>query len=344
MPTASPGPVPRKTRARPATAARAFEAVPSGSVVCAVLAVAVLLPLEATAFERAVEVAAGERVQIEIDFGDGLRPDPGFVRIASHDGDRVRARVDTTGWGQWDVEVALARRPGGARLDVRARGTVTWMFGGPNIRVDVFVPRDVRVDVISWGGAVRIEDLQGSVRGTMHDAGIIVNGVDGRVKLRVEQSGTAEIDDVSGDLDVDSEAGNVQASRIAGSVEIRSSDGAIEVADARGPITAKSLDGAIDLSGVAGPVTARSERGDVHVRFAAPTGGAIESDRGDVAVEWPQGEGAELDARSLCCPIDLATRGFEGRRGGEEVIGKIGAGGPSLVIRSSRGKIRVSQR
>ena len=306
--------------------------------------VAAPLPLLADDFEESVGASAGETVAVEIDFGDGLRPDPGTVRLSSYKGDEVRVRVDTTGWGSWDVEVSLERRSGRVRLDVRARGTTTWMFGGPNIRIDVEVPERVNVDVVSWGGNVRIEDLVGGVRCTLHDADILVRNVDGRVKLNLEESASAEIEEVRGDLDASADSGEIRAARIAGRTEVRTGDGRISLQQVRGPITVKSLDGDIELSEVTGPVTARTDRGSVSIGFSDGTGGLVETERGDVAVTLPEQSGASLDVRTGDGNVDVAAESWDGERGPNHARGTIGAGGARLVVRSARGAIRVSQR
>ncbi len=300
--------------------------------------------VKADEFVESVPAKHGETVDVEIDFGEGLRPDPGYIRLTSQAGDdQVRARVDTTGWGNWDVEVSLERRGGRVQLDVRARGTTTWMFGGPNIRIDVSVPEGIDVNVVSWGGNVRVENLIGGLRGTLHDADILVRNVDGRVKLNLEDSASAQIDEVRGDFEVSSDSGEIRAARIAGRSEIRAGSGRVLLDQVEGPIAIKTLDGDIELSQVNGPVTARSDRGDVRIDFSGESAGLVETEQGDVAITLPEKHGAALDARSGEGKIDLAAGNFEGERGAHHALGTIESGGPRLVVRSAGGSIRIQQ-
>ena len=328
----------------PRTTARAIPWSIPWSFRLGILLACVAAPTLAEDFEESVPASPGETVEVEIDFGDGLRPDPGFVQLSSYKGDEVRARVDTTGWGSWDVEVTLERRAGRVRLDVRARGTTTWMFGGPNIRIDVSVPEDVNVDVVSWGGNVRIEDLVGGVRATLHDADIRVRGVDGRVKLNLEDSASAEVEEVRGDFEASADSGSIRAGWIQGRAEVRAGNGSVVLERVDGPITVKSLDGDIELNEVVGPVAARSDRGSVTIGFSDEPGGIVETELGDVAVTLPEKSGAALDARTGDGTVDVATGEWSGERGPKHARGTIGAGGPRLVVRSARGGIRVSQR
>ena len=320
---------------------------PAGRFGFPLLLFLIALPLAGSAddeFRESVPVSAGETFEVEIDFGDGLRPDPGFVRLSSHEGDEVVVRIDTSGWGSWDVEVELERRSGRARLDVRARGTTTWMFGGPNIRIDVDVPQNVDIDIVSWGGNVRVEGVVGAVRGSLHDADIRLRDVQGRVKLNLEDASSAEVEDVRGDFEASADSGSLRAGRIAGRAEVRSSDGNIELHRVRGAITAKSLDADIEMDEVDGPVNARSEGGHLRVRFAKASAGTLESDDGDIAVSLPEGAGADVDARTREGTVEIGTARFAGERGAHHATGAVGQGGPRLVLRTTTGAVQVDQR
>ena len=311
----------------------------------ALTALSVALPVSGSAdddFRESVAASPGETFEVEIDFGDGLRPDPGFVRLSSHKGNEVVVRIDTSGWGSWDVEVDLERRSGRARLDVRARGTTTWMFGGPNIRIDVDVPEKVGIDIVSWGGNVRVEGVVGSVRGSLHDADIRLRDVKGRVKLNLEDSSAAEVEEVRGDFEVSTDSGSVRAGRISGRAEVRSNEGRVELHHVKGPITAKSLDADIEMDEIHGPVNVRSEGGHLTVRFAQASGGLIESGAGDVTVTLPAGAGAEVDAKARGGTVDVAAR-FAGERSETHAVGAVGDGGKRLVLRSASGAVRVNQ-
>ncbi len=294
--------------------------------------------------EHRLAATPGETVAVEIDFGEGFRPDPGWVRVSSHDSDQVEARVETSGWGAWDVEVSLERRAGAVRLDVRARGTTTWLFGGPNIRVAVAVPAGTTLDVASWGGDVQIDGHRGALRANVHEADISIHGVRGRVQIDLEGSASAEVDDVVGDLGIDGDDGTIRVARVTGRAEVRSNDGPVHLQDIEGPITAKTLDGDLELTHVTGAVTARTERGAIRVGFEGGSSGVVETERGDIAVTLPPGQGASLDAQAGDGTVDIAASGFDGERSGGRAVGTIGNGGPRLVVRSKRGDIRVSQR
>jgi len=122
-------------------------------------------------------------------------------------------------------------------------------------------------------------------------------------------------------------------------------DGSITLEHVSGPITAKSLDGSVELSEVEGPVDARSEAGTVSASFTHATGGSLETGVGTVSVTLPEGGGAALDARAARGGVELASSlAWDGERSDGHAVGTLGAGGPRLVLRCSRGEIRVSGR
>ena len=256
----------------------------------------------------------------------------------------MRVRVESGGWGNWDVEVKLERLPSRIRLDVRVDGTTTWMFGGPNVRIQAFVPEGASVDLYSTGGEIRIEDLTGGLRGRVRDADAEIRGVSGPVKLKIA-NGSLEVEELTGSLEVTTDVGDIRAAWITGAVEARTNDGAIVLRHVTGDATAKSLDGDLELREIGGAVTARTERGRVTVGFAGNAGGTIETERGDLAIELAEGGGADLDARAADGTVELANGlPWRGEHADGRAIGTIGEGGGRLVLRSARGGIRVGAR
>ncbi len=104
------------------------------------LAVALLgTPSLAETWEEALPDAPGGTVEVEFDLGEGLRPDPGSLTLRSHQVDEVRVEVLSDGWGSWNVEPRLEERAGRVRIEIRVTGASSWLFGGPNIRVRIWV-------------------------------------------------------------------------------------------------------------------------------------------------------------------------------------------------------------
>jgi hypothetical protein len=310
----------------------------------AMLISACLAPAAAIAFEEALPVEPGGTLAIDVDLGEGLRPDPGFLELASHDADEVRVVGDADGWASWGVSFALEAGGPAVRLDVRVGGATSWMFGGPRVRVRVWVPREFSVDVRSNSGPLRIQEIGGRVRARARDAGVEVRGVLGPVKLRVV-NGPVEIEEITGDLQVTSSEGPIQVAWVAGDVEARTTGGPIEMRHIDGAVTAKTLGGSIELAQVRGPIVARTERGSVRASFSGPPAGSLETERGSVDVVIPADSAADLDARATQGSVALdAALGLDGEESDNRVVGTINGGGELLLLRTSSGRIHLSRR
>ncbi|MBW2245237.1 MAG: hypothetical protein JRH01_24980 [Deltaproteobacteria bacterium] len=309
------------------------------------LAVALLgSPGLAETWEEALPGAPGGMVEVEFDLGEGLRPDPGSLTLRSHQVDEVRVEVLSDGWGSWNVEPKLEERAGRTRIEIRVTGASSWMFGGPNVRVRIWVPEKTSVDVRSKGTPVRIEDLIGAVRLRTEDGGAEIRGIEGPVKLRV-QDGDVEIEEINGDLDVSCSDGGIRATWVSGNVEARSTNGGIQLEHVGGHAVAKTLSGDIEVSEAAGPVEARTEDGQLAVSFVGAPAGSLVAEKGNIDVQLPTDTDADLDAAVTRGKVEIA----EGLAANLELTenraeGALGKGGPRLLIRSSRGWIRVHGR
>jgi hypothetical protein len=306
--------------------------------------VAWLAPTATGAFEEAIPVEPGGSLTVDVDLGEGLRPDPGFLELASHDMDEIRIVGDVDGWASWGVKFTLDTAGPAVRLDVRVEGATSWMFGGPRVRVRVWVPREFSLDIRSNSGPVRIQEIEGRVRARTRDAEVEVRGVTGPVKLRVV-NGPVEIEEITGDLQVTSSDGAIQVAWVTGDVEARTTSGDIEMHHIEGNVTAKTLAGAIDLAQVRGPVIARTERGSVRAVFSGSPAGSVETERGSVDVVIPSGSSADLDARATRGNVVVeAAVGLTGEETENEAAGEINGGGELLLLRTSQGLIHLSRR
>ncbi|MCP3984766.1 MAG: DUF4097 domain-containing protein [bacterium] len=295
-------------------------------------------------WENALPGSPGGMVEVELDLGEGLRPDPGSLTLRSHQVDEVRVEVESDGWGSWNVEPKLEEQPGRTRIEIRVTGTGSWMFGGPNVRVRIWVPEKTSIDIRSKGAPVRIEDLVGSVRLRAEDGGAEIRGIEGPVKVRV-QDGDAEIEEIRGDLDVSCNDGGIRAVWVSGDVQARSTNGGIQIEHVGGNAVAKTFSGDIEVSEAGGAVEARTEEGQLRVSFVGTPTGAVVAERGNIDVLLPVDADAELDAEVTRGTVEIADRLASNLDLAENhARGALGKGGPRLMLRSSRGWIRVHGR
>lgn len=281
--------------------------------------------------EERVEAAPGGRLELDLDFGEGLRPDPGSLEIVSRAADEVRLVADASGWGSGGVGFRLAREGDTVRIDGGVGGSLSWLFGGPRVRVRISLPREFSADVRCTGGPIRIEDLRGEVRARSEDAAVEVATIEGPVRLRLA-SGEVRVSEVVGDVDVRLEDGDVELHGVQGDAELRTGSGGLEVAHLSGRLRARTDSGRIELREVQGPVEAKTESGSVFASFGVRPEGLLETRSGSLEVRIPAETGARVEAESASGQVEIAP-GLSRD-----------AGGAPLRLYTARGSVVVRAR
>jgi len=169
------------------------------------------------------------------------------------------------------------------------------------------------------------------------------------------------------DLIVRTGDGSIRVDHVNGKVELRSADGSVTGRDLAGDVVAHTEDGAIRLEGVDGKCDVASDDGSIAVQgrleglrvstedgsvvVRALAGSKISRDwnlstgDGSMVLYVADGIGADLDAEARDGSVKLdpgLTFAHESSdRSRSTVRGRLGAGGPRLVMRSGDGTIRL---
>ncbi len=302
-----------------------------------------LLACQGADLEEQVAVEPGGLLEVDLYMGEGLRPDQGWLVVRSHDASEVRIDADATGWGASGVSFRLEHRDNVVRLYGRVSGALSWLFGGPQMAVQIWVPQEYSVDLRSSAGPIRVEDVTGRIRVRAGDDRIEIRGARGDVRLRAG-SGDVQVSEVEGDVDIRLGDGEIALSWVRGDVEARTGSGAIAVEHVSGTLTVATGRGEIEVREIEGRCSARTERGHVFARFSGAPAGELETSRGDVRVEVGHGAGAQLDARSRRGEVDLGDLPWRGERSPNAARGSLGPGGAPLRLYTARGTVKVRSR
>ena len=314
------------------------------AALAAVLALLVLAaPVRAEDLDERVPAAPGGVLEVDLDLGEGLRPDPGLLEIRSHDADEVRILAEAGGWGAYGVRFDVESHGDVVRLWSRVGGTAPWLFGGPRIEVRIWVPRRFSVDARTSAGPIRIENVEGRVRVRSQGA-IELSAVHGPVKLRA-RNGALRIADVAGTVDARTGSGEIDVGSVEGDVAASTGHGEVRMRRITGRIQARSDGGPIDLVDVTGPVDAKTENGTVYASFVGDPAGSLETQRGAVEVALPLTASTRVEARAARGSVDLAQAfAVEGPLHDSSVNVRLNGGGAPLHLYSARGGVRVRPR
>jgi len=169
------------------------------------------------------------------------------------------------------------------------------------------IPKDMSVDLTTWGGDLSIGDLESNV-------------------FAFTSGGDIEIGNVGGNVEVDTSGGDIQIGDAAADVEAITSGGDINIRSAHGS------------------VKARTSGGDVNVRLLEQPKRKcqMETHGGDVIVYLPRSAKMNLDAETNMGEVDANDFTITSAvREEDELQGKINGGGPELILRTSAGDIEI---
>jgi hypothetical protein len=273
-------------------------------------AIALLAPIAAAAphnvWERTFDLHA--RPSLTVQANDGS------VHVSTWERKSIQVRVSTRGWNIGTNGVEIVDRQDGDDVHVTAHEPQRWFsfdIGNRSVTIEVFMPRDADLAVSSGDGNLDIGALRGNVR--LH----------------------------SGD-------GTIQAIGLAGIANIETGDGRIVVADFDGTLDAHTGDGSMELDGRFDGL--RLSSGDGPVRASARAGSRMKSDwevrtgDGSVTLRVPADLHATIDAHTGDGGIDVGLPvEVSGRFGRSTLHGTINGGGPTLLLRTGDGSIRIEK-
>lgn len=242
-----------------------------------------------------------------------------------------------------DVGIVSSRMPGG-RLELKLREPAcnACRF---DARLEVEVPSSTNtVDIVTRGGAVGVEDIEGSVRARTTGGSIAMSDVGGAV-LAATAGGSVRLGTVGGPVDCSTAGGSITLADSGKSASLKTIGGGIRVANVNGDLEAETAGGSIEIGNVSGTVRATTGGGSIRVVEArhdihADAGaGDIRIDRamgallvssgaGDILASFERGAGPRDSVletsvgsivvslpESLALTIDASVRLARGMRG-----------------------------
>jgi hypothetical protein len=248
---------------------------------------------------------------------------------------------------------------------------------GVTTDMDIYVPRNTDLVIVSRRGGVTINGMSGNVEVTNHNGEVNLNDLTGNAVLSLEQT-SARAEHVKGDITIQGRANEVSLEDIDGAVHLngefqesvrlvrvsktvsfRSSrtdmefsrlDGRLDLdsGDLRadsltGPmrLTTRSKD--ISLEGLSGDLRLEDSNGSVDVGLRKPGNIQIDNRKGDVQVSIPPNTPLKVEARTREGEIesDFEEIKVDNRDRGSSASGSIGTNGTKLVMNCEKGQIEI---
>jgi hypothetical protein len=288
----------------------------------------------------------------------------GTLRVSAGVGDIT---VVTGGTG---VAVEIVREARGARgekmmeghhIDVRQSGDDVIIDGdldrdmsgwlgswGPSnyeVKWNVRVPARYNIDVRTSGGFIKLADIGGTVDARTSGGEITTGRLGGTASLATS-GGDITVAGAANELVAKTSGGDIDIGNTDARVEAKTSGGSIRLARVGSSVIARTSGGDIDIEDAMGAVDAKTSGGSITAQLSRQPQGEsrLSTSGGGVTVSIADGIGVELDARASGGGVDsdvpVTVQGTQER---DQVRGRIGGGGPALVLRSSGGGIRVKR-
>jgi DUF4097 and DUF4098 domain-containing protein YvlB len=257
-----------------------------------------------------------DRYQSDFHYTWDMQPD---VRVNA---ESFNGLIEIAGWDQNKVEITgtkfasteplrdaikidIQHTPGS--VDIRAVKP-SGRIGGMGARFTMHVPRSAQLDRITTSnGGIRINDVAGAA----HLLG---------------SNGIIKVGNVSGNVDAHTSNGGIDVESIRGGATLKTSNGGIRAENVGGAFDAETSNGAIELTAMTAPkenIRARTSNGGITLHLPPATAARLI---------------ANTSNSSVSCEFDLTSRS-ENRK--NHLEGMIGAGGPTIELNSSNGRIRV---
>ncbi len=312
----------------PASTASLRPRCPRGAVAC-VAQVVIAGILAAGAAGCVVRVDTdGVRVREEKRFTTKGRP---TVHLATFDGSIV-----IRGWDRDEISVEVEKRG----RDKAAAEAIEVLADQKGDVVTVEARKKDLTDgksyQLGWNGVSRSAKLVVSVPA---GSDLVVRTGDGSIR----------VDHVNGKVELRSADGSVTGRDLTGDVVAHTEDGSIRLEGLDGKCDVASDDGSIAVQGRLEGLRVSTEDGSVVVRAAAGSKIArdwnLSTGDGSMVLYVADGLGADLDAEardgSVKLDSGLVFAHESGERSRGTVRGRLGAGGPRIVMRSGDGTIRL---
>lgn len=193
-----------------------------------------------------------------------LDSDVGSVEVESNNTGQVQVRVERDGRDADSFEVEFDQR--GSEIEVRGElpGRRNWNRRDLEVEFHVSLPRGFELEVHTSGGSIEVDDLDGDVDVNTAGGYVRMASMGGEVRARTA-GGSIDLDTAGGNAELTTAGGSIRVRRAGGEVEAKTAGGSISVDDAGGSVKARTAGGSIRIGASGGDVVAHTAGGSVSV-------------------------------------------------------------------------------
>jgi len=262
-------------------------------------------------------------------------------------GNAVLLKSDSNNSGRLNLTITVPRS---ARITVNAgRGDVTAAGLGAGISVSA-AHGDVHLSAIDGSVQVHLANdkhdfsahqVNGDITADGHCNDLTLSEVKGKITLNGEIFGEVHLENVSNAVNLHTSVTDLQLAALPGDMTLNSDD--LRVNEAKGAVHVVTHSKDIDLSEIYGDSYVEDRDGRISVEPAGNYGVEAKNGKGDVEVTLPPNASATVDGRTrngdIFSEFGLTISGDESKT----VNGRIGSGGPRIVLTAENGDLRIKK-
>jgi len=320
--------------------------IPLGSILALIFVAAFsggcgIGPGESGTFDKTMTVTGP--VQLEVNNGSGR------VEVRSGQSGQVRVHAEFTVWlsifdDKNDHLDEIRNHPPvdqqGNLVRIESRGD---LFNHVRVDYTIYVPAETEVRANLGSGSMEVNDVQGPVNLHTGSGRIGAHRIHGDADTRTG-SGSIELMDIGSRASADTGSGGIELSRIGGDIRATTGSGSIRMDRTPSRIETRTGSGSINISGAANDLRARTGSGSIHIDGNPQPSSywEIHASSGSITLTVPEDAGFRLHARSGSGSIasDLPVT-TEELTGRHEMRGRIGNGSASVDLQTGSGGIHI---
>jgi len=197
-----------------------------------------------------------------------------------------------------------------------------------NVKFIIKVPLSYNVNLITSGGSISVDDLEGTV------------------DIRTS-GGSLGLDNIKGSVTGKTSGGSISIGEVNGNVKVNTSGGSIKIGNAYGTVHAHTSGGGITVNEVMGTIQADTSGGSVKAYIS-------QQPKGDCRLNTSGGSITVYLAENISLNVDAGTSGgsihtdfpvtIQGKISKKELKAQINGGGPELYLHTSGGSIYIKKK
>ena len=229
--------------------------------------VAMLMPALVSAQEvnRTYDVSPGGTLRLDIETG-------GSITITGWDRDQVEVNISVSGRDGSDVIVDLNEIRNGVAISTEYEGR----NGRADLEIDIRVPAVFNLDLETTGGDVRVENVEGEIKGQTMGGDLEFEYIKGEIDFNT-MGGDITLENSEVDGSVETMGGEVSLENVIGNVSGHTMGGEVSYENVRAnpnsnnreEIEISTMGGEINLDEAANGATVHTMGGEIHVGRAS---------------------------------------------------------------------------